>query len=135
MWVQLVVVEPETSDWNVCCSSGAHLIFNGPLIGDDRHETAGPTGNLEVDLKASEEHEERHFPYIGGMITGIGDSISRPYLAAVTLGVTGWSGSSADHDYWRCTVEDLTPQGRALYDSLAALYAGCDIHILTFLDT
>jgi hypothetical protein len=62
--------------------------------------------------------------------------ISRPYLAAIVLGTTGWSGwHTSEERYWSCTFEDLTPEGKALYRMLAQLYPGCTLHLLTYLDT
>jgi hypothetical protein len=56
--------------------------------------------------------------------------ISRDFLCVMTIGATGWSSNE-----WVCTREDLTVEGEQLYSSLERLYPGCEIRLLTFLDT
>jgi len=57
-------------------------------------------------------------------------------LAALVLGTTGWSGwHEADGRYWECRFDDLSAEGKALYRQIEALYPGCELHLLTFLDT
>ncbi|MFF9265794.1 hypothetical protein [Streptomyces longwoodensis] len=64
------------------------------------------------------------------------DELSLPLRAAVLLGSTDlapvWATGTGG--YWEPTADDLTPDGRALYDLLARIY-GARPHIITFLDT
>lgn len=56
-------------------------------------------------------------------------------LAAVCLGSSGGSWWNEDMgEYWRCTPETLTDEGRALLNSLAKLY-GAEPSLITYLDT
>lgn len=57
------------------------------------------------------------------------------YRAAVHLGNTSWSGSDEMGEYWRCTFESLTFEGKLLYNMLKNLYPESKLYLLTFLDT
>ena len=151
MFVKLVVVDDrdyDDSDWTICCGVSVSDLKSEELVGDDQldppalrfEEGEAP----EEALQALDEHdraarawEERHFPSLNDEAAkGHGRYLSRNYLAAVTLGNTGWSGfSDALERYWHCTHDDLTSEGKALYASFQKLYPGCTLHLLTFLDT
>ena len=51
-------------------------------------------------------------------------------VCSITMGSTGWSNGE-----WRCTYDDLSTEGKALYDSIRKLYPTCTLHLATFLDT
>ncbi len=55
-------------------------------------------------------------------------------LAAVCLGTSGPSWCDADGNYWACTDETLTENGRQLLAHLDALYSRGH-HFVTYLDT
>ena len=149
MFVKLVVVDDRDYDgtpWTICC--GAHVTdtYSEPLVGDDRADrpTAAPYPAdatpeqlrtiMDADDRADAKWVARHFPAYGE--AGAAERhASRPYLASMVLGITGWSGASAEYKSWRCTYEDLTEDGKAIYRQLQALYEGCTLHLLTFLDT
>ena len=62
--------------------------------------------------------------------------VSIDLRAAVTLGSTGWTGyNEEDGLYWRCRYADLTDEGRALYDTMKALYGDAGyLALQTWLD-
>lgn len=63
------------------------------------------------------------------------DELSLPLRAAVLLGSTSVGPVWRDgRGYYEPTPDDLTPDGRALYDLLARIY-GSQPYIITFLDT
>ncbi len=153
MFVKLVVVDDQpydTSAWTVCCGVSVTDVLSESFVGDDQAEVPGEvtdTSDLEGEalLALLARHDElhkawesRHFPNLHEAepaTSSIERYLSRGYLASVVLGATGWSGHSQEHGYWRCTFEDLTPQGQELYRQMQALYPGCKLHLLTFLDT
>ncbi len=64
------------------------------------------------------------------------DYESVPCLAALAIGSTGWVGWSEEKgEYWQCTKDDLTPEGRDLIAALRALYPGHEVVVTTWLDT
>jgi hypothetical protein len=95
---------------------------------------------IEALEKSSDEQLKwmrRHFPnYQDPSVEGAEQSLSVPYLASVVLGSTGWTGYNPETgDSWSCTFEDLSPEGKVLYESMQRLYPECRLHLLTFLDT
>ena len=67
--------------------------------------------------------------------TGL-EYLSRPCLATLTIGSTGWSGFDNEAgETWICTEDDLTVEGRELLASLRKLYEGCEVVLTTWLDT
>ena len=60
--------------------------------------------------------------------TSLGDVAE--VVCSITLGSTGWSNGE-----WRCTYDDLSADGKALYDTMRRLYPTCTLHLATFLDT
>jgi len=120
-----------------------HDVLSESLVGDDRRAMPIPRKSYNTpedvvsDMVARDEWESYHFPYAAdSTVDGVERYLSRGYLAVVTLGTTGWSGwRESEGQAWVCTVADLTEAGRSLYDQMAHLYPGCDLHLLTFLDT
>lgn len=151
MFVKLVVVDDsdyDTSDWTICCGAGVYDLLSENFVGDDQapapvlrlKEGASP----EETMAAMREHdkayrawEERHFPHMhDDGEHGTDKYMSRQYVASMVLGITGWSGFAEDLcEPWRCTFDDLTDDGKALYEQMRKLYPGCTLHLLTFLDT
>jgi hypothetical protein len=76
--------------------------------------------------------EEEHFPYINSEEEDM-DSLQRyrsiEYLAVITMGSTGWSGE------FRCTYDDLTDEGKELYNNIQKLYPTGKLVLQTWLDT
>ena len=54
---------------------------------------------------------------------------STALLADVLMGSTGWSGD------FICTYQDLTDEGKKIYESLKCLYPHAEFHLVTFIDT
>lgn len=152
MVVKLVALEPpevpEGRQFGVCC--GAYVVdqLSEELVGDDRRpfpadpdEVASTTKHgFLAALKAYEEAvaqwKRYHFPNLGDYREPWREFVSAPYLASLVLGSTGWSGTHVQtREPWRCSLEDLTDEGRALYAQLQALYPSAELHLLTFLDT
>lgn len=134
-----------------CCGGYHHISYDESFLGDDLVEAkvrklgaAPPWAPKDPDRgwakyrrytkkvdKIFKETQQRYFP-------GIDDPskeneanryTSRAFLATLTLGATGWSGQ------WRCTFNHLTAEGKKLYRSVQKLYPGCELRLLTFLDT
>lgn len=147
MLVKLVVCDNRDDDWSnrfgVCCGADVYDLLTEVLTGDDRRpnpvapETFDSVEAVDAEQKAQHEWSAYHYPHAND------DSapadiryVSRCYLASVLLGSSGWSGwNDAKGEYWKCTFEALNPQGQALYRLMESLYPGCDVHLLTFLDT
>lgn len=146
MVVKLVVADNRDFDeqFGVCCGAQVRDVLTEILIGDDKGPPPKSPEHFDTpaDVIGHEEAriawEARHFPHLA---SGEKDMdalrfLSRDYLAAVVLGVTGWSGwNDAEGEYWTCKFEDLTKEGQALYRQMESLYQGCELHLLTYLDT
>jgi hypothetical protein len=145
MLVKLVVVDSRDYDtrFGECCGCYVYDFLTESFIGDDRRPKPVFTGEFEsVEAMDAEQAahlawERYHFPnYADSEATPGTQELSREYLATMVLGSTGWSGwHTAEQRYWECTVDALTPEGLALYRALEVLYPGCELHLLTFLDT
>lgn len=152
MFVKLVVIDPSdpsSSDWAICVGVGVLDLKEASLVGDDRAElpVLGPLGEdtpeqtlkaLDANNEAHKSWESRHFPMLHeeGIDNPFEQFLSRPYLASMVLGNTGWTGLSVrTSEYWVCRYENLSEQGKAVYDQMQALYPTCRLHLLTFLDT
>lgn len=62
--------------------------------------------------------------------------VSQPYVAAITIAHTGWSGYSDSRQRpFEATYDDLTYEGRALWALMVKLYPKGKISLLTWLDT
>lgn len=152
MFVKLVVVDDlpyDQSPWTVCCGVSVTDVLSESFVGDDLEDMPSDDTDfsalegqalLDAMKRQDEAHhawESRHWPNLHEprQDSSIEQYLSRNYQASMVLGATGWSGHSGTHGYWRCTFDDLTPEGQALYRQLESLYAGCKLHLLTFLDT
>lgn len=152
MFVKLVVCDNRKFDdkFGVCSGVNVFDQVTEQLVADDQRPM--PEDCLGLEKYASEEEfiqafeeevrkkrewEEYHFPYINEKHKPDRSYTSRPYLASIIMGSTGWSGYSYSDGVglWHCTYNDLTEEGKTLYDSLQKLYEGCTLHLLTFLDT
>ena len=149
MFIRLVVADTGPSAWSACSAGHQTVLYDESLLGDDVHPDKpiyGPSPTVE-EINAyhstGSPTEEFHFPYLHAkrertarqIYGSMGRYMSIPYLAALTLGSTGWSGYSDKDGYWRCTYEDLTEEGKALYNSIKALYGDNPLYLQTWLDT
>lgn len=146
MVVKLVVVNNTDFDapdnFEVCCGAHVFDVYSEPLIGDDarkRPEVLGEYDSAEsvmAEQLAFREWEAYHYPHLHDEPFSRGNELSRPYLAVVVLGSTGWSGWSDELGRsWSCTYQDLSDDGKRLYEMMRSLYPGCALHLLTFIDT
>lgn len=146
-FVRLVVMDGIKGDGSCkaylpCCGGFNHFSMDECFLGDDLFDPSYPDdADDEANDEAWKERDtrfikctERYFPNLGE------DDKKSPvyhyryysdaFLCAMTIGATGWSSSG-----WVCTFDHLTVDGKALVDSLRKLYDGCEIRLLTFLDT
>lgn len=141
MFVRLVVI-PNSWDVLSCAGGYCHVLYDESYIRDDsrvRHEGEIPETMEGWDAyqKADTEYQKFHFPNLDGDLGKYIDQyLSTAYLATMVLGSTGWSGFSQTRGYWYCTYEDLTDEGKALYDKIQSLYEGTGVlYLQTWLDT
>ena len=65
-----------------------------------------------------------------------GYQTSHALVANILMGSTGWSGSNkAGEIYFICEYQDLTSDGKAVYDMMQKAYPTCKLALMTFLDT
>ena len=148
MVVKLVVVDTDSAalEFSKCCGGYVCDMLSETFVDDDKapypqrsNDFDCDSDTLLIEMEAEDaairQWAQRHFPSLDN-----DDSesryASRPYLAALVLGTTGWSGySEAQGRTWGCTFEDLSADGKALYGHIQALYPHATLHLLTFLDT
>lgn len=112
-FVRLVVVDHDElseDSWMECCGGQSEFYKDECLVGSD------------VKYVGTEKF---FAPCRHGKVS--------PYcLCVMTLGSTGWSDGE-----WICRYEDLTQEGKALYDLVRKLYdkPGCQLILQTYLDT
>lgn len=145
MVVKLVVCDNREFDaqFGVCCGASVTDILSEVFVGDDCRPKPLPLESydsveaVQAEQNAIRAWESYHFPRIGDdAAEGVSQYLSRDYLAALVIGTTGWSGwHEAEGRGWQCQFDDLTIEGKQLYRQLEALYPGCVLHLLTFLDT
>ncbi len=62
--------------------------------------------------------------------------LSAGVLCVLTLGATNWSGFDEQRGaYFVASYDDLTTEGKALYEAIRALYPNNAIYLITWLDT
>lgn len=151
MLVKLYVINDKWDDINdkwddpdsfeICCGAVVTDALNASMIGSDRITLPQFPDNPDscaIDQYLKEEYSlhEQYYPNINN--ENVKDSsrfLSIPLLAAIVLGNTGWSGWNSK-SYWKCSYDDLTDDGKALYNSIQTLYGKhASLHLLTFLDT
>ena len=149
IFVRLVIEENSETPVLICCGGENRVGYDELMTGTDNI----PEGGLHQQARGEELllEENHHFLHLNleepdqadrsSEAEAVRNRIrfsqydSRPYLAVLTLGSTGWSGHSEDLGYWTCRYEDLTPEGKAVYDALTAAYPGCRATLQTWLDT
>jgi hypothetical protein len=153
-FVRLVVIDTEDDKEYMrrfvpCCGGYVSFMMDESFLGDDltdeKVSKLGPEPKWDDEAKTQNQKwyrfqkkenqirvndEMRYFPRIQGKDQEDPYRYnSREFLAVFLLGATGWSAS------WRCRYEDLTREGKAFYDSVQRLYPGCELRLLSFLDT
>jgi len=151
MYVELVVTDESTQEnsWMECCGGGVYTNYSESLVFIDTQAEKIELEHSTLDAvctpdctdndvfndglrKAEElgyEWKESLFPNIRDRTSNY-RYLSKQFLAAITMGSTGWSGE------FRCTYDNLTDEGKTLYDSIQKLYAGKGkLHLITWLDT
>jgi len=139
MLVKLYVINDKWDDpdsFEICCGSDVHDVLSEIMVGSDRITPPQFTENSDSFDIDQYSLQEQYYPDINN--ENIKDSsrfLSIPLLAAIVLGNTGWSGYNSG-SYWKCSYDDLTDDGKALYNSIQTLYGKhASLHLLTFLDT
>ena len=142
MFVRLVIEEyaDNVENFMICCGGGNTIIHDEELVGVD------VPVNKEGHKKNMQEIYEMVFPHIDEEKSVLNplwkedyihcryESIS--YLVIITLGSTGWSGVDKETgDCWFATYDDLTIEGKTLYNNLEEIYKGHLIQLQTWLDT
>lgn len=132
MFVYAVV--PATSSFEMCCGvASSYLAMSEVLIEEDPEaglHKGGAGYPLETEIFPNASHDDCTFE----------NFLSIPLLAAVCLGSSGgsfWNGVPSfeiGEQYWFCTLNDLTGEGKQLVAMLEKLYNVSPI-LLTFLDT
>lgn len=65
-----------------------------------------------------------------------GYQTSHALVANILMGSTGWSGSNKTGEiYFICEYQDLTDEGKVVYDTMQKAYPTCKLALMTFLDT
>lgn len=123
MFVRLVVDDPDNDPWVVCCGGYCSFDYDENYTGDDREST-----------------ESYHFPSLNDPESSWEDRNhyrSVAYLCVVNLGSTGWSGWNEEKgEYFLCRYENLTAEGKELYNMIKKLYEGKGtLYLQTWLDT
>ena len=146
VFVRLVVIDTKAEKefmnrWIPCCGGYQSFFMDECFLGDDLTDRSYPGDDAPDEewgrrMKRLAECTARYFPNLkhetedSEKIDETFRYISDQFLCVMTLGATGWSSSK-----WVCTFDDLTDDGKTLVDSLRKLYDGCEIRLLTFLDT
>lgn len=152
MFVRLVVIDTACDQeymlrYVPCCGGYTHFHLDGTFLGDDLLEQkvaqVPQVPGEDTDWThwegvrgLEDETDCRYFPFLhdedvkDDTFGSAGRFHSRPFLAVILMGATGWASSE-----WLCGFDDLTDEGRALVESLRRLYPNCEFRLLTFLDT
>lgn len=150
MFVKLIAISNRQSE-SVCCGTEntseflSEVLVNDDIgslsIEDPDWETISQKELLEYNKKV-EAREKKYFPFVQSLRknTDISSTthyyLSVPLLASVLLGSTGWSGfNKKTEETWFCTYDDLTKQGKDLYNQIKQLFPSAEIRLLTYLDT
>lgn len=134
-FVRLVVIDTKSDTeymnrWQPCCGGNNHFYMDECFLGDDLLNHSNDWHKREVLFRSC---EDRYFPNLNDKTNPFAEAdkyVSLDFLCVMTIGASGWSSNE-----WVCTREDLTVEGEQLYSSLERLYPGCEIRLLTFLDT
>ena len=141
MFVRLWVVSNES--YGLCAGVGVVELISEVFLGTDvlipqmeadaqtiAAAWATPMGSVEELDSVLALEKDLDAKTRGRLVstTSLGDVAE--VVCSITLGSTGWSNGE-----WRCTYDDLSADGKALYDTMRRLYPTCTLHLATFLDT
>jgi hypothetical protein len=124
----------------VCCGGTNYVVMDEILLTNSYKGSLNSMKGLEANQRFTREQIQKHFPRYDTKLHSKkhvqNEYLSVGYLCAMTLGSTGWSGwSDKKESYWRCTLDDLTDNGRILVSVLKRLYPGHKVILQTWLDT
>ena len=140
--VKLLVLPDYHDALRICCGIWVYDLYGEVYIGNDlegpcRCPVCDGVENPFAGLRCFQIQEM--FPYINFPQSHPmyqWRHLSRPLLAALTIGVTEWIGSNVEtEEGWVCRYNDLTASGRALYAAMQAAYPGRRLIIQTWVDT
>lgn len=137
MLVKLWVIDRQPFDdaYGMCCGVSVFDQASETFLGTDKEGFPDdsyvwtPGHTPEEFSRAHDKSAAEQTQWLEKFFTGEHHENSIPLLAAIVMGSTGWSGD------FICKYEDLTDDGKAIYDSMAKLYPKAELHLLTFLDT
>lgn len=145
MFVKLVVLAKNDFETEQCCGCGVYDFLQESFVGSDHPLIENPH-LIESDqerYEAFDKNKKQYFPnchdfeekeYRQKKLAFL--NIMCPALSVTVIGSTGWSGwHEEEGKYWHCTYDDLTEDGKNLFESIRKLYPNNPIHLLTFLDT
>lgn len=135
-----IMVVPEPEGYDTMCHVDAKTVILRPDVCVSEHRNAlwepwehGRMTNGKAYQQLTQAGMEELARW--ALMTTSDHDLSLPLLASAFLGSTCHSLWNARQSaYWTAGVDDLTEQGKTLYDSLKAAY-GVEPLILTFLDT
>jgi len=138
MFVRLFVMDKDPGIGE-CCGTEDQYMFEECFIGSDITIAAQREANKKIDklwaysaldpwnaevkLRQEAKKEVSFIDYAGR-------ESSHPLVANILMGSTGWSNSD-----FVCTYDDLTPDGKVVYNTMKLVYPGHKIALMTFLDT
>lgn len=142
LFVRLVIVEDDFRSWMQCCGGQNYYHMDEEFIVDDVRELPKfPDSELVEDIeewyKKWDSYVQLPFPfYKNKSVSSEQQFTSDDSLAVMTIGSTPWSGlNKLTEEYWKCTYNDLTEEGKLLYILLKRTYKNCKIYLQTWLDT
>lgn len=129
--VRLVVI-PSDDDMPVCCGGFCQIEMDEVFYcddGDDAMEVEKSISIGDDEFPTEYRYEKRHFP--GYHVDDPERNYhSIPYLAVILMGSTGWNCAA-----WICTYDDLTTEGKKLYDMIQQAYPSSKLYLQTWIDT
>ena len=150
MYVQLVAIEKKSplenwwEDMFVVCWGGSNssLEYQEGMAGTDTLVDEFVPYYEELDdsweeMVADKAHATKLFfpKFFDKEATKQVRQRSVPVLSSVVLGSTGATWCKNERDYFRCTYEDLTNEGKLVYDSIKTLYGEkAELHLITWID-
>ncbi len=139
MLVKLWVIDRQEFDdaYGMCCGVAVWDKCSETFLGTDKESFPSDTHIFDPETQHSPEkfnqllnqHTEETNAWKNRFFTGAHHEDSVPLMASIVMGSTGWSGD------FICKYEDLTSDGKAIYDNMAKLYPKAELHLMTFLDT
>ena len=99
-------------------------------------EESAEMNNVFEDRFKMEETLSRDAKHAACTFDEDGYQTSHALVANILMGSTGWSGSNKTGEiYFICEYQDLTSDGKAVYDMMQKAYPTCKLALMTFLDT